>query len=206
MNNRPALEDLLRMLYHVYNPTVYFPLWWFFWIVWMFLRRDSEWIIKDQSDEVVLYSSRYLSRAGSDIKHLYRSTPKANDRIATIQPISPNVWLITRSAKESGWFFQTPCFQYAGTEYCWSGRSKLTDTAGTTILELKTGSWWYTKVGDLTMVGMEEDMREVVLATLVAMDWSVTISIAQEVQRLEQCRRVCEEERNRGNGLKVQEK
>jgi hypothetical protein len=193
------------MLYHVYNPTVYFPLWWFFWIVWMFYRRENEWLIRDQSDEVILYSTKYLSRADSSVKHLYRSTPEAEDRIARIQHISKSVWLITRDTDESGWFFHTPCFRYAGDEYCWSGRSTLRDTAGKTILKFDTGhSWWYTKVGDMTMVEMEEDMREVVLATLVAMDWSVSIAIAEEANRLEECRLICEEERKHGEGMELQ--
>lgn len=170
----------------------------------MFLRRDYEWVIKDQSDKVVLYSTEYLSRDNSDIKYLYRSTPKAGDRIATVQYISKSVWLIKRSSEESGWFFQTPCFQYDEVEYCWSGSSKLRDTAGTTILELKKGSWWYTKVGDLTMVKMDEDMRVVMLATMVAMDWSVTISTEEEARRLAMCRRLCDEDRKNEDRMKVQ--
>ena len=198
------------MLYYVFNPTVYFPLWWFFWIVWMFFRRSDEWLLKDDSDNI-LYSTTYDSKTDSAVKHLYRAAPEFRDRIASIQYISDSVWLIKRDSEETGWFFQTPCFEYADSKYCWSGRSKLTNTAGTTILRFKTSSWGYTKVGDLTTVEMDEGMREVVLATMVAMDWSVGISVAKEKRRAEECQRACEEdhqreceERNRKNSLQVQ--
>jgi hypothetical protein len=70
----------------------------------------------------------------------------------------------------------------------------LTNTAGTIIVQFKPSSWGYTKVGDMTIVEMEEGMREMVLATMVAMDWSVGISAAKEARKAEEYRRSCKEE------------
>lgn len=165
-------------------------------MIWMFFRRDNEWIILDSDSEKVLYSTKHLSKP-STVKHLYRGPSTSGDLVATIEYISKDVWLIKNDLQDRGWFFRTPCFHYDSEMYCWTGRTKLTNASGITVVQLTTGSWLYTKVGDMTTVDMDEGMREVVLGTMVAMDWSVRIAISEEVARLELCRQVCEQERNR---------
>jgi len=166
-------------------------------MVWMMFRRSNEWLIQDDSNHT-LYSTMYRPKVDADVKYLYRQSPDIGNRIGTIQYISDTVWLIKRDSNETGWFFQTPCFDYGDGKFCWSGRSKLTSSAGLIILQFTKGSWWsYTKVGDLKMVEMEEDMREIVFATMIAMDWGIRIQVAAEAARLAECRNICEEEHNR---------
>jgi hypothetical protein len=191
------------MLYHIFHPTVYFPLWQLFWFVWLFFRRRNEWLLKDDSDNI-LYSMTYDSKIHPHVKHLYRATPDLTNRIASIHHISDTIWLIKRSSEEDGRFFEPPCFEHAGTKYCWSGRSTLMDKTGTTIVEFKPSSWRYTKVGELSMVEMDEDLREMALATMVAMDWRVRIEAQEKARReferwsiCEELRKVCEGQ-NRG--------
>ena len=112
----------------------------------MFFRRDNEWEVKDESNKHVLYSTKYFAQTHKT--HLYRGAAEFGDHLATIEHVSDDIWLITKSSEDRGWFFRTPCFDYEGDTFCWSGRSRLTNTAGTTLVQLETGSWSYTKVGD----------------------------------------------------------
>jgi hypothetical protein len=187
-----------NMLYHIFNPTVYFPLWWFFWMIWMLLRRDDEWIIRDSVREKILYSTTHVSKSGTQVKSLYRGPSTSGDLIATIESISKDVWFIHPHSQSRGWYFRTPCFDFDDDTFCWKGKYKVTNLTGTTIVRLDTASWQYTKVGDMTMVDMDEHLREVVLETMVAMDWSQAIAASEEAARLEVCRLICEEERNKG--------
>lgn len=62
------------------------------------------------------------------------------------------------------------------------------------------------------MVEMDEDLREMVLATMVAMDWRVRIEAEEKALRVLECRRICEEElrrvcegQNRKNSLQMKQ-
>jgi hypothetical protein len=83
-------------------------------------------------------------------------------------------------------------------EYCWSETSILMNKAGIHLFEFERKSW-FTKIGDLKVTEMEEDLLNKAFATMVAMHWSLMISAEEK-----NCICICENPPKKENNLQIQ--
>lgn len=170
------------MLYHIWHPTTYFPLWWFFWPIWLLFCKSNELLIKDPVGETVYSTTQESLRYFATKRYLYGGD---GDLIASIDCFSGEACLV--KLDRTGEYIpirsegrrRRECFDYAGEKLCWEGISKLKDGMGITVAKLKTPFFRWTNVGELHIVDMTVDKREVVLSTLTAMHWRIQLASAK---------------------------
>ena len=68
---------------------------------------------------------------------------------------------------------------------------------GITVAKLKTPFFRWTNIGELSIAGMTEDKREVVISTLAAMHWRMQLAAAKAAEE-----RRCIEAADEANRLK----
>lgn len=195
-----------HMLYHIWHPTTYFTLWWFFWPIWLFFCKSNELLIKDPSGQTVYRTVEESIRYTAPKRYLYRDS---GDRIATIECFSGEACLIKlhRTGEyipiRSEGYYKQECFEYAGEKLCWNGINKLMDEKGITIAKLKTPFFGWTNVGELNIVETTRDNHEIVMITLAAMHWRMQLAYAKAAED-SRCRHA-ENEANRRKGQKAKE-
>ena len=141
-------------------------------------REDGrDWIIKDPKTSEIIYTMHCEYHVTKPNRRLlYRGPVHTGSCIAIIEQSgwskNPMLKLYQTgeiiSMENSGFLHKRRAFRYKDRDFVWSGDTKMTDTTGKVIALFDRKYFSWKKIGRLTIANDEIGMRDVIVATSVA--------------------------------------